>query len=54
MFASLEQAGTPIGANDLLIAAIAIGNQLTLVTHNVSEFARISSLSVEDWEATTS
>jgi tRNA(fMet)-specific endonuclease VapC len=51
---SLEQAGTPIGANDLLIAAIAIANQLTLVTHNVSEFARISSLSVEDWEATTS
>jgi len=52
--ARLEQAGTPIGANDLLIAAIALANQLTVVTHNVSEFARISALSVEDWETTTS
>ncbi len=48
--ASLEQAGTPIGANDLLIAAIALSNNLTLVTHNTREFGRISDLKMEDWE----
>ncbi len=46
----LERAGTPIGANDLLIASIALANQLTLVTHNVAEFSRVSSLIIEDWE----
>ena len=34
--ANLEKAGTPIGPNDLLIAAIALANNLTLVTHNSS------------------
>lgn len=48
---ALERAGTPIGANDLLIAAIALTNQLTLVTHNIAEFCRIPGLVVEDWEA---
>ena len=47
---SLEAQGTPIGSNDLLIAAIAIANNLTLVTHNVREFSRISDLRYEDWE----
>ena len=48
--ADLERRGLPIGANDMLIAAIAIANGLTLVTHNTREFARISNLAVEDWE----
>lgn len=48
--AALERAGTPIGANDLLIAAIARANQLTLVTHNTTEFCRVPGLVVEDWE----
>jgi tRNA(fMet)-specific endonuclease VapC len=39
-----------IGSNDLLIAAIAITNDLVLVTHNVREFSRISDLRYEDWE----
>ena len=43
-------AGTPIGANDMLIAAIAMANNLTLVTHNVDEFSRIPGLLWEDWE----
>ena len=47
----LERRGTPNGANDLMIAAIAITNRLTLVTHNVGEFSRIADLQVEDWEA---
>jgi tRNA(fMet)-specific endonuclease VapC len=43
--------GTPIGPNDLLIAAIAVANGLILVTHNTGEFSRVPDLSLEDWEA---
>ena len=49
--AHLEIQGTPIGANDLLIAATALANDLTLVTHNTGEFGRIPNLKLEDWEA---
>jgi tRNA(fMet)-specific endonuclease VapC len=45
----LEQAGTPIGPNDLLIAAHAQFLNLTLVTANVREFSRVPNLSVENW-----
>ena len=48
--ADLAQKGTPIGPNDLLIAAIALATQVTLVTHNLGEFSRISGLKLEDWE----
>lgn len=48
--AALEKQGQPIGPNDMLIAAIAIANGLTLVTHNTAEFSRVSGLLVEDWE----
>lgn len=34
---ALYRAGTPIGPNDLMIAAIAVANGLTLVTHNTRE-----------------
>ncbi len=47
---TLAEMGTPIGANDLLIAAIALANELTLVTHNVREFSRVPELQIEDWE----
>ena len=47
---NLERAGTPIGPYDLQIAAIAIANDLILVTHNVAEFQRISELNIEDWQ----
>jgi len=47
----LEVAGKVIGPNDLMIAAIALANNLTLVTHNTAEFGRIASLRVEDWQA---
>ena len=46
----LEQIGTPIGPNDLQIAAIAMANDLTLVTHNVREFSRVTNLVIDDWE----
>ncbi len=47
--AALETAGTPIGPYDLLIAAQALRNRTTLVTANVSEFARVRGLSWQDW-----
>src|SRR5262245_15982010 len=46
--ADLERAGTPIGANDLMIASIARVTDLTVVTHNVDEFTRVVGLRVED------
>jgi tRNA(fMet)-specific endonuclease VapC len=49
--ADLTLRGCLIGPNDLLIAAIALAQGLTLVTHNVSEFGRVPGLVVEDWES---
>ena len=45
----LESKGTPIGGNDLIIAAHAISSDLTMVTANVREFSRIPGLAVENW-----
>jgi tRNA(fMet)-specific endonuclease VapC len=47
----VERLGKPIGANDLLIAAHALTLDLTLVTDNVEEFARVPGLSIENWLA---
>lgn len=46
----LDTQGNTIGPNDLMIAAIAVSNGLTLVTHNTAEFGRITGLKIEDWE----
>ncbi|MBN3905223.1 MAG: type II toxin-antitoxin system VapC family toxin [Nostoc sp. NMS1] len=48
--AELAASGTPIGPYDLQIAAIAIANNLILVTHNTREFSRVNGLQLEDWE----
>jgi tRNA(fMet)-specific endonuclease VapC len=45
----LEQQGTPIGGNDLLISAHALTLELTIVTANVREFSRVPNLKVENW-----
>lgn len=45
----LATQGTPIGPNDLLIAAHALAADLTLVTGNTREFERVHSLRVENW-----
>ena len=47
--ADLEKRGTPIGNNDLWIAAHALALGLTLVTENVDEFSRVDGLRVENW-----
>ncbi len=45
----LKKAGTPITDMDLMIAAIAIANELTLVTNNIKHFKRIKLLNLECW-----
>jgi len=47
--ARLEQAGQPIGGNDLLIAAQVIALGCVLVTDNEREFARIDEIPRENW-----
>jgi tRNA(fMet)-specific endonuclease VapC len=51
--AALERAGTPIGANDLLIAAHAKSLGLALVTDNRREFDRVPGLLVRSWSASS-
>jgi tRNA(fMet)-specific endonuclease VapC len=45
----LERTGTPIGPNDMLIAAHALASGSILVTANTDEFARVPGLAVENW-----
>ena len=47
--AQLEQAGQPIGGNDLIIAAQAVTLGFTIVTDNSREFGRIEGLACENW-----
>lgn len=47
--AELERQGKPIGGMDMLIAAQAIARGITLVTHNLKEFARVPGLKCETW-----
>lgn len=47
--AQLERLGTPIGVNDLHIAAHARSEGLVLVTNNLREFDRVPALQVENW-----
>lgn len=49
--AHLERQGTPIGSNDLLIAAHALALDCTVVTDNEAEFRRVPGLRVENWLA---
>lgn len=51
--AALAAAGTPIGPYDLQIAAIALANNLTLVTHNTREGSRVPGLLLDDWETSS-
>jgi tRNA(fMet)-specific endonuclease VapC len=46
---ALQKQGQAIGQLDMLIAAHAKSQRLTLVTNNTREFARIEALELEDW-----
>ena len=47
---ALARQGTPIGPNDLMVAAIALVHGAFVVTHNTREFSRVDGLQMEDWE----
>ncbi|WP_414530786.1 type II toxin-antitoxin system VapC family toxin [Nodularia chucula] len=47
----LKQAGSPIGAYDVLIAATAVINNHIVVTSNVREFQRVPNLQIENWRS---
>jgi tRNA(fMet)-specific endonuclease VapC len=47
--ASLERAGSGVGALDMLIGAHALSLGVTLVTHNTREFSSIAGLRLSDW-----
>jgi tRNA(fMet)-specific endonuclease VapC len=47
--AALARKGTPIGGNDLFIAAHALALGVPLVTNNLREFRRVPGLKVEGW-----
>ncbi|MEA5619295.1 type II toxin-antitoxin system VapC family toxin [Cronbergia sp. UHCC 0137] len=48
-YAKLRQDGTPVDDIDLLIAGVALANNLVLVTHNQRYFSRIKALELQDW-----
>lgn len=52
--AHLASKGTPIGPYDVLIAGQATARELTLLTHNTTQFQRVPGLKVEGWKGSTS
>ena len=50
LYSTLRQSGKPVDDIDLLIAGIAIDNDLTLVTNNESHFIRIPGLKIDNWK----
>ena len=49
VFDELARQRLRVGAMDLRIAAIAIANQMTLLTQNTVDFERVPGLQIEDW-----
>ena len=50
IYADLRQKGITIGTSDILIAGIAIENELTLVTNNERHYESIKGLKIENWK----
>lgn len=49
IYADLRKSGVTIGSSDLLIAGIAIENDLILITNNEKHYTPIRNLRVENW-----
>lgn len=49
LYAALREKGNPIDDIDLLIAGVAIENEMLLVTNNEKHFGRIPNLIIENW-----
>jgi tRNA(fMet)-specific endonuclease VapC len=49
IFAELYKKGRHSGNYDILIAGIAMANDLTLVTNNTKDYNQISGLSLDNW-----
>lgn len=49
IYANLRKTGNVISHNDVLIAGIAITNDLILITNNISHFSRIKELKTDNW-----
>ncbi len=49
IYANLRKQGTPVDNIDILIAGVAIANDLILVTNNLKHFQKIEGLEIEDW-----
>jgi tRNA(fMet)-specific endonuclease VapC len=49
IYSDLRTVGQLIEDADLLMAALALVNDLTLVTHNTDHFSRLTDLRLEDW-----
>lgn len=54
LYAKLRKTGQAVDDLDLLIAGIALANDLVMVTHNRKHFDRIEGLIVEDWSESVS
>jgi tRNA(fMet)-specific endonuclease VapC len=50
IYADLRQKGITIGTSDILIAGIAIENELTLITNNEKHYESIRGLKIENWK----
>lgn len=50
LFSALRQSGNSLDDIDLLIAGVAIENEMIIVTNNESHFGRIPGLKIENWK----
>lgn len=50
IYSNLRKKGIVVGTSDILIAGIAMENDLTLITNNEKHFKQISGLKIENWK----